>query len=378
MGFLQKFKVFATVLFLTFTSSFAIAKMAELPDNMIWSCYDVGSSGYVQASAVANAFLKQYDKRVRLIPSGTSIGRIIPLVSGKASVGFLANEAFFASEGSYDFATYEWGPQDLRAILGRPTSFPLITTKVSGIKTLADLKGKRVSWVVGNPSLNIKMTGFLAFAGLTWNDVIKVPFPSYADSLRALIQGNVDAADGSTTASILYELDSSTKGVYYPELPPEDKEGWKRLRKVIPFGFPYKENIGAGINKDKPLWLLGYKYPIITVRKDADVDFVYNFIKAMDETYSLYKDAASSMEGWEITQSGKTPIDVPFHEGAIKYLKEKGLWTAEDEEWQNQRIAELEILKKEWLAAVKYAKSNNLSQESFRKYWMEKLDSLKK
>jgi len=378
MCFLQRFKVLTIVMFFMFTSSFAIAETSELPDNMIWSCYDVGSSGYVQASAVANAFLKQYDKRVRLIPSGTSIGRIMPLVAGKASVGFLANEAFFASEGAYDFATYEWGPQDLRAILGRPTSFPLITTKVSGIKKIADLKGKRVSWVIGNPSLNVKMTGFLAFAGLTWDDVIKVPFPSYADSLKALIQGNVDAADGSTTASILYELDSSTKGVYYPELPPEDKEGWKRLRKVVPFGFPYQENIGAGIDKNKPIWMLGYKYPVITVRKDADIDFVYNFIKAMDETYSLYKDAASSMATWKITQSGNTPIDVPFHEGAIKYLKEKGIWTAEDEEWQKQRVAELEKIKKEWLAAVKYAKSKNLSQESFREYWMEKLDSLKK
>ena len=366
------------VIVFTGVSSIASAAAVDLPDNMIWSCYDVGSSGYVQASAVANAFLKQYNKRVRLIPSGTSIGRIIPLTTGKASVGFLANEAFFASEGSYDFAAYSWGPQDLRAILGRPTSFPLITTKDSGIKKVEDVKGRKVSWVVGNPSLNIKMTAILAFAGLTWNDVEKVTFPGYADSLKALIQGNVEVAVGSTTASVLYELETSVKGVYYPELPPENKEGWARLRKIIPFGFPYKENIGAGIEKDKPLWLLGYKYPVVTVRSDEDANFVYNFTKAMDETFSIYKDAASSMATWEISQSGAAPMDVPFHEGAIRYLKEKGIWNSESEEWQKERVAQTEMFKKEWVKAVEYAKSRNMDQKAFSEYWMNKLDELKK
>lgn len=377
MRFLQKFKVLVSVIIITGVCTFSAAAV-DLPDNMIWSCYDVGSSGYVQASAVANAFLKKYNKKVRLIPSGTSIGRIMPLISGKASVGFLANETFFASEGSYDFATYNWGPQDLRAVLGRPTSFPLITTKDSGIKNIEDIKGKRVSWVVGNPSLNVKTTAFLAFAGLTWNDVKKVTFPGYAESLKALLQGNVDAAVGSTTASILYELEASHKGVHYPELPPSNKEGWARLQKIIPFGFPYKENIGAGIDKDKPLWLLGYKYPIITVRKDTDADFVYNLIKAMDETYPIYKNAAASMVTWEISQSGVTPMDVPFHQGAIKYLKEKGIWNDEHEKWQQERIAQLELIKKEWDAAVEYANSKNMGQEAFYEYWMDKLEALKK
>jgi len=377
MGFLQKFKVLVSVIVFTGVSTFT-AVAVDLPDNMIWSCYDVGSSGYVQASAVANAFLKKYDKRVRLIPSGTSIGRMLPLTTGKASVGFLANEAFFASEGSYDFATYSWGPQDLRSILGRPTSFPLITTKDSGIKNIEDIKGRRVAWVVGNPSLNVKMTAFLAFAGYTWDDVEKVPFPGYSGSLKALIQGNVDVAVGSTTASVLYELETSSKGVYYPELSPSNKEGWARLKKIIPFGFPYKENIGAGIDKDKPLWLLGYKYPVVTVRKDADVDFVYNFITALDETYSIYKDAASSMATWEISQSGASPIDIPFHPGAIKYLKEKGIWNDEHEQWQQKRIAQMELLKKEWDTAVEYANSKSMGQKAFRKYWMDKLETFKK
>ena len=228
------------------------AAAIDLPTNMVWSCYDVGSSGYVQASAVANAFLKKYDIRVRLMPSGTSIGRLMPLVTNRVSVSFLGNEAFFASQGTYDFATAKWGPQDLRAVLGVPTSLPMVTTRKSGIKEVKDLKGKRMAWVVGNPSLNVKATGILAFANLTWNDVQKVEFPSYSESLKALIQGNVDAAAASPTASILYELESSARGIYLPQLDPNDKEGWKRLREHVPFAFPYRETVGAGIRKEEP------------------------------------------------------------------------------------------------------------------------------
>lgn len=346
----------------------------QLPKNMVWSCYDVGSTGYVQASAVANAFLKQYDIRVRLIPSGTSIGRLTPLVNKRASVAFLANEAFFASEGSYDFANYGWGPQDLRAVIGKPTSFPLITTKTGGIKEVAQLKGKRVSWVVGNPSLNVKMTAIMAFASLTWDDVQRVDFPSYADSLKALIQGNVDAAVGSTTASILYELDSSARGVYYPQLPPEDEEGWRRLRRYIPFGFPYQETVGAGVNKDDSLWLLGYRYPIVTVMEDADPDFVLNLIQAIDETYPLYKDAAASMPDWDLKLSGTTPVDVPFHPGAILYLKKKGIWTEEHQTWNDNRIEILKQIGTLWEEAIKSAKAQKMSEDDFAELWMKTLD----
>lgn len=354
----------------------AHASDTNLPKNMIWSCYDVGSTGYVQASAVANAFLKKYDIRVRLIPSGTSIGRVMPLVAQRASVGFLANEAYFASEGSYDFATYSWGPQDLMAIAGRPTSFPLITTKVSGIKNASDLKGKKVSWVVGNPSLNVKMTAILAFANLTWDDVEKVEFPGYAPALKGLIQGSVDASVGSTTASILYELETSKNGIYYPQLDPNDKEGWDRLQQIIPFAFPYKENVGAGIDKEQPLYLLGYRYPIVTVRTDADADFVYNFIKALDETYPLYKDAAASMPPWDLSLSGTPPVDVPFHDGAIKYLKEKGLWKKSHQAWNEKMLSKIEKIKTKWEMAITEGQNKKMKQKDFKKYWMKELSQL--
>src|SRR5215510_11617399 len=76
-------------------SARAQTSLPNLPSTMIWSTYDVGSTGYVEASAIADAFGKKYGTRVRLQPSGSSIGRVKPLTDGRASVGWLAGELFF-------------------------------------------------------------------------------------------------------------------------------------------------------------------------------------------------------------------------------------------------------------------------------------------
>jgi TRAP transporter TAXI family solute receptor len=349
----------------------AAAESGDLPKTMVWSCYDVGSSGYVQASAIADAFVKKYGVRVRLLPSGTSIGRLMPITTRRVDLGFLANEVYFAAEGLYDFSEIEWGPQDLRLILAHPTTIALATTKVSGIKTLQDLKGKRLSYIPGAPTLNIKGEAFLAFAGLTWDDVKKVEFPSYGASLKALIEGKTDASVVSTTASIMYELETSPKGLYWPPFPPENKAGWARMLKIAPFLSPYKETIGAGITKENPVYLPAYRYPMITVYADKDPQWVYNFIKAMDETYSLYEKAHPVMPFWKISDSGVPPADAPFHEGAIRYLKEKGVWTAKDDEWNNERIAHLKKVQAAWEKALQEREAKNIKSKQFPDFWLK-------
>ena len=103
--------------------SMAQAALAGLPDTMVWSTYDVGSTGYVEASAIADALGKAHGTRVRLQNSGTSIGRVLPVVQKRANYGWLANELYFAVEGLYEYATPDWGPQDLRVLMGRGSSF---------------------------------------------------------------------------------------------------------------------------------------------------------------------------------------------------------------------------------------------------------------
>ena len=69
----------------------ASAADLDLPKSMVWSAYDLGSSGHGEATGIANALRKNYGTRIRIIPSGTSIGRMLPMVTGKVTYGFLGN-----------------------------------------------------------------------------------------------------------------------------------------------------------------------------------------------------------------------------------------------------------------------------------------------
>src|SRR5690606_38301113 len=102
--------------------AFGQENLANLPTTMVWSTYDVGSTGYVEASAIADALGKKYGTRVRLQPSGTAIGRVQPLKEKRVSHAWLANELYFAVEGLYEYCAPDWGPQDLRVLLGRVNS----------------------------------------------------------------------------------------------------------------------------------------------------------------------------------------------------------------------------------------------------------------
>ena len=343
----------------------------KLPKNMIWSCYDVGSAGYTQASAISNALLKAYNVRVRMIPSGTAIGRITPVLAKKCDVGILANEVYFSSEGLGDFASREWGPQDLRVLCGAPTSIGLVATAKSGVKTMRDLKGKRVAYVPGAASINVKTEwGWLAFGGLTWDDVIKTTFPSYGAYNEALISGDVDAGQTSSGNPKMYQLETSPQGIYWIPMPPEDKEGWARVQKRLPFLYPLLETQGAGVPKEG-VWMAGYRYPIFTVTADTDVDFVYNLMKSIHQTFDLYKDAHAHMPRWKVEQSAVPPIDAPFHEGAIKYLREIGVWNPEHDKWNNERIQHLGKVKALWNKTVALADEKQLNAKEFPEFWLK-------
>jgi len=344
--------------------------LPNLGSTMIWSTYDVGSTGYVEASAVADAFGKKYGTRVRLQPSGSAIGRVKPLTDGRASYGWLANELFFSVEGLHEYCAADWGPQNLRTLMGRTNAFSVVATKVSGIKEPKDLKGKRFAIARANSSVNIKVEPILAFAGLTWDDVELVEFPSYGATMKGLIEGKADCAGVAPAAATLRELEASPNGIGWVALDPSNKEGWARAQKAVPFVEPFQESIGAGLSKDNPVWMMGYRYPIITVSADAGVDEVYAMTKAVAETFDGYKDASPVMARWEAAKAGTPPMDAAFHDGAVKYLKEAGIWKPEHQAWQDATLNRHAKLQKAWLEMMaKDSAAKSADPEALQKIW---------
>lgn len=345
----------------------ANASAQKLPESMTWTAYDVGSAGYAEASAIADAFGKKYSTKIRIQPSGSSIGRLQPVVQGRADFGYLATETWFATEGTEDFASRRWGPQNLRTLAGRPAAFGMPTAADAKIRTFEDLKGKRMAFVAGNPSLNVKCDAYIGFGGLTRKDVQVIMFPTYAAAMSSLAQGKADATCTTPTTSQLYELESSPRGIHWVGVDPNDKKGWERMKSIAPFFAPYKETVGAGMSEQKPAQVMSYRYPLIVTRADMKADDVYAFMKAMDETFDLYKGATKVMPRWNLTLAGTPPADAPFHEGAVRYLKERGIWTAEHETWNQARIKRLDALRAAWDDVIKEGKS--LSDADFAKLW---------
>ena len=109
----------------------------------------------------------------------------------------------------------------------------------------ADLKGKRVGFVVGSPALNQNALAVLALRGLTAKDVKIVEFASNNAMWKGIVNNDVDAVFGSTITGPAKELETSPRGIVWPPLPHSDKAGWERVRKVGPFFTEHNATCGA-------------------------------------------------------------------------------------------------------------------------------------
>jgi len=87
----------------------------------------------------------------------------------------------------------------------------------------------------------------------------------------------------------------------------------------------------------------------------------------MDETFDLYKNATKVMPRWSVDVAGVPPADAAFHEGAIRYLKEKGIWTDEHQQWNDARVKRQQALQAAWDETM--AQGKDMSEEQFAELW---------
>jgi len=356
----------------------AAAAPVALPPTLAWSAYDVGSAGYNQSVGIGNALKQKYNVSLRVLPGKNDISRNLPLRNGQ--VQFSANGvggAYLAQEGMFDFGAKDWGPQPVRGLMLNTSDqlLTIVAAKDSGVKTIADLRGKRVAWVIGSPSLNQNITALLAFANLTWNDVKKVEFGGFGPSMDGIVNNQVDAAFSSSVSGKVYQIAKSPRGVVYPVISHADKEGWKRVQALAPFFNPFMGTVGAELSKDHPAESSSYPYPILMTYSDRSADLVYNMTKAMVETFDMYKGAAPGAAGWAVDRQ-VFAWAIPYHEGAIRYWKEAGLWKPEHQAHNDRLIERQKVLAGAW---EQVKKGSYADDKAFGAAWMKaRADALKK
>jgi len=86
---------------------------------------------------------------LRVVPAGNDVSRQAPLAAGRVQFGALGGASFLSQEGVLDFAGTDWGPQAVRilgAAWGDFNTGNVAAAGNAGIKTVFDLKGKRIAW----------------------------------------------------------------------------------------------------------------------------------------------------------------------------------------------------------------------------------------
>jgi TRAP transporter TAXI family solute receptor len=345
------------------------AAQSGLPATLAWTAYDVGSGGYNQSVAISNALKRKYNVSLRVLPGKNDILRTLPLRNGK--VQFSANGvggSYLAQEGVYEFGAKDWGPQPVRALMMNTSDqiLTVVAAKDAGIKTVADLKGKRVAWVIGAPALNQNITAILAFSGLTWNDVEKVEFGGFGAAMDGIINDQVDAAFSSSISGKAFQIAKSPRGLEYPVIPHGDKAGWARMNQVAPFFFPFVGTEGAELSKDKPVESATYPYPVLMTYAKQDSSLVYAMTRAMVDTYGLYKGAAPGNSGWDVKRQNFAWV-IPYHDGAIRYWKKTGQWTSEHQTHNDKLVTRQKVLAAAW---EKTGQGSYADDEAFKQAWM--------
>ena len=341
----------------------------ELPRTMAWSAYPTGTGGYSQAVALGNILQRTYGVNLRVIPGRNDVSRLATLRAGRVHFSAGGSEAVYAQEGILNFASKIWGPQPVRELLSNfsdSCSFTFATAADANIFGVADLKGKRVTFVQGAPSLNNATAALLSYANLTWDDVTRVEVGGYNASIDAILNNRADAAGGACNSPPFLRVDASPRGLRFPALPHDDAEAIARVRQRLPWYVPHIAFEGPTLPAEG-LEVFTSAYPLLVGLDTSEEAMVYSTVKIMHRHYEEYKDSAPGAMGWTFARQKLEQAFLPFHEGAIRYFKESGEWTPAAAAQNAKNLHRQAILKQAWDAFVSVAPDD---YRDFEKAWL--------
>jgi uncharacterized protein len=190
-----------------------------------------------------------------------------------------------------------------------------------GIKTIADLKGKSLGTLPRGNTTEVVASWILEAGGVTYKDLSKVNFVSIADQANMFKDGQISASMIISTLPTGGMMDMAnsrpmtmldiTDEVYNKLV--EKNSGFSRF--TIPKGtYPGLENDVKSV-----------QFPAhVIVSCKLPVDVVYSMAKAMTEALPDLANVNSVFKGQTVKDFG-AKVSIPFHPGAEKYFKERGV-----------------------------------------------------
>ena len=281
-----------------------------------------GSSAYSTGAAVARVARDKLDLRARVVPQGGPVVTL-PLVNqGRLNSSIAVSVvAAFAYHGRAMFKGK--AQKDIRVVaVLRTLRLGVFTKKDSKIKTMADLKGVRLSSGFAKQRIQqVFWRAMLAMPSYTYKDVSNVPAPNGVRGVDDFIAGKVGAAMFSITSGKVRQAFASVDARYVSL--PNDPASVKRMQAIAPGTIVETVKPSpayAGISEPTNVMAAPF---IVTANAKMPDDAIYKLTKALAENKALLVSVFKRMSGFNPKRM-YIDIGVPYHPGAMKYYRETG------------------------------------------------------
>jgi TRAP transporter TAXI family solute receptor len=303
------------VLILLIVSSAISPVFGQKKTQLIIGTASMGGAFYPVGQEIANLVTK-YSDNFSMVPvvTGGAVENPRLLISGDIDIGITnANIAYFAYSGlpPYDKKL------DIACVASLyPSVLHIATLAKSSIKSIADLKGKRLAvGPAGGGTLDI-LKAILDAYGMTIKDIVP-SYLSYEDGFSQMADGNVDAAlalSGYPASAVMQTI--ATNKIRFIEI--EQDKLASIMRK-----YSYYSDITVNKNvykTDNDVVMIGVQNVLI-VKRSMPEDAVYKITKAVFD--NLPEFAASNANGKQIDKVKAAQVPIPMNPGALKYFQGK-------------------------------------------------------
>jgi len=248
-----------------------------------------------------------------------SVENLQLLEDGKGEIAFTLGDSLqFAWDGNED-AGFKAPLKKLRVIGGiYPNYVQIVASKDSGIRSLTDMKGKRLSVGAPKSGTELNSRAILQGAGMSYKDLGKVEYLPFAESVDLMKNRQLDSTLQSAGLGVSSLRDLATSiDMVVVEVPADI------IKKV---GAPYAAGVipkGTYQGQDKDVTTAVIPNYLVT-RANLSDDMVYQMTKAIYDNIPALIAAHSAAKDIDLKQAAKN-LPIPMHPGAEKYFKEKGL-----------------------------------------------------
>lgn len=323
----------------------ATAPLAVAQDTISIASLTVGGGYHSTASGVAKVLNEQSPLSATVKPFGKTSSWMPLLQRGELQFGLTSGEdANWAYRGAQ---VYPEPLDKLRLVVfgNRIAAAPLVVREESDIMTLKDLAGRRVYEVPGNVVVELNIRAMLESVGLSVDDVTRVPVSSTRQGSELLRQGRLDATYGAAAQTpYVVELDRSVplRALSYGDLDPAAGDTISdamqaALREHLPGSTLHVQKAGQGYH-DRDVVIIAFGLNLVS-SADVDDDTVYTVTKTLFENAEALHGIFPWLNMWTPeTMFTDNPV-APYHDGAVRYFKEAGVWTDAADSRQQELLA---------------------------------------